>query len=602
MSTRTIDLLTVRVGAEMHEVLTGFDKIATRAEKLGRSMTRVGRNLTMGISLPIAGIGAAAVKMASDAEEASNKFDVVMRGSVDAVRQRLEKLAETIPLTTAEMEGMAAGIQDMLVPMGVARKEAAGLSGDAIELAGDLASFNDALPVDVLEAMRSALAGSSEPMLRYGVDTRVARLEALALEAGLIKQGEALTNAARAQAVMLAIQQDSTDAIGDAARTVDSTANSMKFFARDIKQLGINIGQVLIPMVRPLINRANDFLKVLTSLNPETLKTVVTIGALAAAAGPALIVLGQLAIAFKTLTVAAIAFNAVLLKGGIAAMIAGGGLVLALAAAAGGAVWMAKKLRELNTELDNTSEKASTTALNINLLAAMRPDLFEQLPDHMKNTATATEEVADTATALLIPAVGAANEGLLRMHSVELPAVNAALPLLSGNIETAGEAAGESVDEFRRLKDAIGDIALQGVDAFVDFASGAGGAIKSFVSDALKQLAKLLARMLVIKAIMSFLPGVGNFLGFDRFAGGFATGGHIPAGQFGLVAEAGQPEMISSPSFVQGPANVTPMSEAGGTTVLQFPAPRSSFERMAQDYLAEGLRQLEHSGFKVRTT
>ena len=31
-------------------------------------------------------------------------------------------------------------------------------------------------------------------------------------------------------------------------------------------------------------------------------------------------------------------------------------------------------------------------------------------------------------------------------------------------------------------------------------------------------------------------------------------------------------------------------------------APRSHFERVAQDYLAEGLRQLEHSGFRVRTT
>jgi hypothetical protein len=44
---------------------------------------------------------------------------------------------------------------------------------------------------------------------------------------------------------------------------------------------------------------------------------------------------------------------------------------------------------------------------------------------------------------------------------------------------------------------------------------------------------------------------------FSNFAGFFANGGMIPAGQFGIAGESG-PEVIS------GPATVTPMNQLGG--------------------------------------
>lgn len=189
------------------------------------------------------------VSVASAAEETANKFNVVFGASAAAARAELQDLTATIPLTVAEMEAMASGIQDLLVPMGVARDQASGMSVDLLQLAGDIASFNNVDATQVLDAMKSALAGSSEPMRRFGVDTRVTRLETLAFEQGLISAGEELDNAATAQAVMLAIQRDSSDAMGDAARTVDSTANSMRFFGRESRQLREELGKFLLPTV-----------------------------------------------------------------------------------------------------------------------------------------------------------------------------------------------------------------------------------------------------------------------------------------------------------------------------------------------------------------
>ena len=276
------------------EMSPQFLDAVSKMQRTGQQMRSIGAGLTAGVTLPIAAVGIAAVKMASDAEEAANKFNVVMGPAADRVRAELQKLTETIPLTRSQMEGMTAGIQDMLVPMGVVRAEAANMSLQMVGLAGDLGSFNAVGTDQVLMAMQSALAGSSEPMRRFGVDTREAALKAIALQAGLLSAGQEMNQTARAQAVLLAIQGDSTDAMGAAARRAGSTANLMRFLGRDVLQLGISLGQVLIPAVRPLLVHLREWVEWLKQLDPQTQKWIVLLGGVAAAAGPVLVVMGLL--------------------------------------------------------------------------------------------------------------------------------------------------------------------------------------------------------------------------------------------------------------------------------------------------------------------
>ena len=232
----TLTRAAVEIFGDIGGLERGLSAAERKLEASGKRLQSIGKGMSLRLTLPLVAAGAASVMMASRAEEAANKFDVVMGSAAESVRARLQVLTETIPMTGAAMEELAAGIQDMLVPMGVARSEAAGMAADMVELAGDLGSFNDVDPSEVLEGMKSALAGASEPMRRYGVDTRVTRLEQIALEEGLLQVGQAMNETVRAQAVLLAIQRDSTDAMGDAGRTVDSTANSIKFLVRDLKQ------------------------------------------------------------------------------------------------------------------------------------------------------------------------------------------------------------------------------------------------------------------------------------------------------------------------------------------------------------------------------
>ena len=267
---------------------------AQTMDRAGRDMQRVGRNLSTRVTLPLVGIGAAAIKMSVDAEEAANKFNVVMGEAADDVRRRFRDLQDTIPLTQDQMESLAAGVQDLLVPLGFVRSEAAGMSADMVELAADLASFNNVAASVPLEALKSGLAGQSRPLRQFGIDVSQARLELLALEEGLISQGQELTASARAQAIMIAATRDSADAIGDAARTADSAANSFRFLKRDLMELGQGIGDIIVPAILPMVHHLRDVVRVMREMSPETQRLVVGIGAVAAAIGPLLVILGTL--------------------------------------------------------------------------------------------------------------------------------------------------------------------------------------------------------------------------------------------------------------------------------------------------------------------
>lgn len=306
--------LAVRITGNTTSLSAALKASAQETRQWGERLQAVGRTLSAALTVPIVGVGVASTKMAADAVEAANKFDVVMGDSADRVRERLEELHQTIPLTRHEMEALAAGIQDMLVPMGLARPVAADMSAAMVELAGDLASFNNVGTAEALEALRSGLAGESEPLRRFGVDVREARLQAIALETGLIDTAAAFDETARAQAIFLAVQRDSKDAIGDAARTANEAANSFRFFWREAKELSVVIGEILLPVVTPMVQHMTEGLKLFQALPGPVQKIAVAVGALAAVVGPVALAIGTVMAALPiTVAAAATAIKAALL-------------------------------------------------------------------------------------------------------------------------------------------------------------------------------------------------------------------------------------------------------------------------------------------------
>jgi hypothetical protein len=205
---------------------------------------------------------ATAFKKASEFEEANSKFGVVFRGVSDEANRMRNELVDSYGVSTIEATKMLSSIQDFLVPMGVARDEALGLSDGFSRLAVDLGSFNDMPTADVLDAIKSGLAGQSEPLRRFGVDVRENVLKKMALAEGAISNmTEIIPPAIRSQLLYKKIMSDSADAQGDFARTMNSTANIMKRAGAIADDVVLIFGQALAKEMQPAIDGLNDFIK-----------------------------------------------------------------------------------------------------------------------------------------------------------------------------------------------------------------------------------------------------------------------------------------------------------------------------------------------------
>ena len=114
----------------------------------------------------------------------------------------------------------------MFRTIGLGTRRTADMSRRLAELGADMASFNNEDPTDMLDRLRSGLAGEAEPLRRFGVLHREARVKTEAYRSGIAKAGAKLTEQQKVQARYNLILRDTTLQQGDVARTGDSWAGN----------------------------------------------------------------------------------------------------------------------------------------------------------------------------------------------------------------------------------------------------------------------------------------------------------------------------------------------------------------------------------------
>ncbi len=197
----------------------------------------------------------ALVEAASDSEETYNKLGAVFVERTDDMVASSDELANRIGQSKSKIQGMNADVGALVKPLLGSTDAAAKMAKQVTELAFDISSFENVEPDDALIALRSALIGSSEPMLRFGVDTRVAALNQFALEKGLNKTTKEMTAAElttlRLELVMA--RMGTKGAVGDATKTADGFANRLRALKGAFTDLKGTLGKQVLPMATDLL-------------------------------------------------------------------------------------------------------------------------------------------------------------------------------------------------------------------------------------------------------------------------------------------------------------------------------------------------------------
>jgi len=242
----------------------GIGRLESRVNRLGSTASRglgsLVSNLTKvaAIGAGAAAVGlAASVNAASDLNEEVDKAKVVFGPAADELF-RFADAAAAIGLSKAEALGAAGAFGNMFNTIGLAQDESADMSQTMVQLAADMASFNNEDPSDMLDRLRSGLSGEAEPLRRFGVLISEATVKQFAYEEGIAKTGEALTEAQKVQARYGIILRDSAIQQDNFADTSDSLANQQRILSANLRNTASTIGQALLPTVGKLAKAINS--------------------------------------------------------------------------------------------------------------------------------------------------------------------------------------------------------------------------------------------------------------------------------------------------------------------------------------------------------
>lgn len=188
------------------------------------------------------------VKVAGDAEEITNKFNVVFGASSKKAHEFAEALSNATGRSSTKLKQMLASLQDTFVPLGFAREESAKLAKSLSRLSLDVASFNNAADVDVMKAFQSAIVGNHEAVRSFGIVLTEAALKQKAVSMGIGSSNRELTAQEKVLARVKIIYDSTKDAQGDLIKTQDSYTNQLKSFNDQIFELQRTIGEKLMPI------------------------------------------------------------------------------------------------------------------------------------------------------------------------------------------------------------------------------------------------------------------------------------------------------------------------------------------------------------------
>jgi hypothetical protein len=291
MAIATVNL---KFGVNIASFTAGLSKVEREMGKIGGKMQSLGKAISLGVTLPIAALGAASIKAASDAQETFSKFETVFRDIQGSAESAFKTLRSEYGLSGMAAKQMLGDTGDLLTGFGFSQQGALDLSMEVQKLAVDLASFTNYSggAEGASKALTKALLGEREELKSLGIaimEEDVKRQMALNSAKGMTFETE---RQAKAHATLQLAMQQSGNAIGDYARTSDSFANQSRLLKTRLEDISVELGMVFLPLATKLVGVVTGVVEWFTQLDSSTKRIIAVVGALVAAIGPLLFGLG----------------------------------------------------------------------------------------------------------------------------------------------------------------------------------------------------------------------------------------------------------------------------------------------------------------------
>ena len=206
------------------------------------------------------GLGGASYKAVTDLEATEAKYNTVFGEFTDTSDQFIKDFQKLTPASTAAARSMASGIQDILVPLGMAREEATDFTGETMHLVGALTNFNSATETaeSVTDMFTAGLTSSYEGFERVGIimDDNMVREKAVAM--GLAKTTEEVSEQAKAQAMLQLATESSKDALSAYNEESLDVKTQMGLMKAEVTDMLAVVGADMLPVLNDTVAVLRD--------------------------------------------------------------------------------------------------------------------------------------------------------------------------------------------------------------------------------------------------------------------------------------------------------------------------------------------------------
>ena len=225
-----------------------------------------------------------AMEHAAKLELVQNKSAVVFGGQLPMIQQWSQETANAFGITAINLEGMAAGFADLLIPMGFTRVEAATMTKDVVGLAGAMSEWSAGTRTveDTTRILARAMLGEREMLKDLGVDIRELDIKQRLMAKGQEELTGNYLKQARAVATMEMIFERSQDAQAGFAQGGESLTRITRQVEAALREMVQEVVLALLPNFKKFMLLVRDeILPVFRDWMPLIVKTITAISDLA---------------------------------------------------------------------------------------------------------------------------------------------------------------------------------------------------------------------------------------------------------------------------------------------------------------------------------
>jgi phage-related protein len=316
--------LLVRADGDTRAAQREIAALQKRTRKLGSGMRSVGQALTMGLTLPLVGLGVLGVRGLMEAERASAQTAAALKSTGNAARTSVAGI-ETMANGLRRMSG----VDDEIIQKGAnvlltftKISNAGGKAGGNFDKATEAAlNMSVALGTDMSSAAMLVGKALNDPI--KGITAlRRSGVQLTAQQEKQVKAMVAAGDTAGAQRIILGELE--TQFGGSAKAAGDTFSGQISKAKLSMEEMSESVMAHLMPHLESLAAKLDDLSARFGQMSPKAQKITLVVGLIAAAAGPLLIVVGSLVTAFAAIipVLTAVSLPVLLVVGAIALLVA----------------------------------------------------------------------------------------------------------------------------------------------------------------------------------------------------------------------------------------------------------------------------------------